>query len=77
MCDAEGPYDVVILDMALSQLVLALMQVSFFFCPTCNLSLGFDWHVHVFICDNRACYKSCGLLLLSDAAAPYPLPPSF
>ena len=28
MCDAEGPYDVVILDMALSQLVLALMQVS-------------------------------------------------
>lgn len=27
-CDADGPYDVVILDMALSQLVLALMQVS-------------------------------------------------
>jgi len=27
LCDADGPYDVVILDMALSQLVLALMQV--------------------------------------------------
>ena len=28
MCNAEGPYDVVIPDMALSQLLLALMQVS-------------------------------------------------
>lgn len=27
LCNADGPYDVVILDMALSQLVLALMQV--------------------------------------------------
>jgi hypothetical protein len=27
LCDADGPYDVVILDMALTQLVLALMQV--------------------------------------------------
>ena len=37
--DAEGPYDVVILDMALSQLVLALMQVrssSLSLGPTCN-----------------------------------------
>ncbi len=29
LCDADGPYDVVILDMALSQLVLALMQVRY------------------------------------------------
>lgn len=38
LCDAEGPFDVVILDMALSQLVLALMQVSSLApCfPTCN-----------------------------------------
>lgn len=27
LCNADGPYDVVILDMALSQMVLALMQV--------------------------------------------------
>ncbi len=32
LCDADGPYDVVILDMALSQLVLALMQVGLTLC---------------------------------------------
>lgn len=38
LCDAEGPFDVVILDMALSQLVLALMQVSSLapWYPTCK-----------------------------------------
>ena len=29
LCHAEGPYDVVVLDMNMSQLVLALMQVSY------------------------------------------------
>ena len=36
MCDADGPFDVVVLDMALSQLVLALMQVSLS-CLVCDI----------------------------------------
>ena len=40
LCNADGPYDVVILDMALSQLVLALMQVR------CTVVAGtFRFHV--------------------------------
>ena len=39
LCDCDGPFDVVILDMGLTQLVLALMQVSHTCSSICQASL--------------------------------------